>query len=298
MTLRPPPWPRRPPTPTPASMALTIAGYLTVAGPGAIALTTLATRLLPTTPAPVQFLGAALAGELLLGGALLALVASAGWWPHAALATTRPQLRAALRTHLGWLAVLLVGARIAAVIAHLAAGPSGHPSVDQTPLPVLVGLVTTTMALVAFAEELLFRGLLLSALLARWGPSRRGAYQATITTSVVFGACHLLTRAPLGMVMAQVAGAAVLGLLWAAVRLRSGSIWVGALLHWLLNTTAILALLGSAHGWWLGPSATRPSWTLLLGLVVLTLLGLSMIEDHCKTLQPNHDQQPQAATSR
>jgi membrane protease YdiL (CAAX protease family) len=313
MTLRAPAWPRRPaglpPTPTLTGMALAIGAYLAVAGPGAVALFASAKRLLPTAPTPVQFFGSALAGELLLGGALLALVAVAGWWPHAALATTRAQLRAAthaqlravtharlraaLATVFGWLAVLVMGTQIVAVIVHLASGPSGHASVDQTPLPVLVGLVAIAMALVAFVEELLFRGLLLSALLARWGQGRRGIYQATITSSVIFGACHLISRAPLGMAVVQVSVAAVMGLVWAAVRLRSGSIWVGVVLHWLLNTAAILALLGLARG----PSTTRPSWTLLVVLVLFTLLGLSMIESHCKALQPNHDQQPRAATS-
>ncbi len=50
----------------------------------------------------------------------------------------------------------------------------------------------------ALAEELLFRGLLLGALLGRLGTSRRGIYQATIATSVTFGqpTCSAPARSP------------------------------------------------------------------------------------------------------
>lgn len=93
-----------------------------------------------------------------------------------------------------------------------------------------------SVLLVPFVEELLFRGVLLSALLER-GPAdpevRRR--RAVIVSSVVFGLFHVDPHI--------IPATAVLGAVAAILRLRSGSLWPAVTLHGLNNAvaTAILA---------------------------------------------------------
>jgi membrane protease YdiL (CAAX protease family) len=184
------------------------------------------------------------------------------------------------------------------VIVRLAGVIEQRPR-EEHPLAILAALVAIAvveMALTAIAEELLFRGLLLNALLAAWGTTRRGIYPAALTTSVVWGAVHLLNAGPISQLLTNASSIASIGLILAALRLQTGSIWVGVALHWLNNVTGVLALLGSASGWWIKTPATVSSWTQLGVSALLALGGLALIESHCRSLQaqPRHTQQATA----
>jgi len=261
----------------------TLAGFLLAAGPGAVALTTAVRRLLPSAGAPLQALAAALGGELVLCGALAVVVATRGWWQQAGVATTWPRLAAGLGW-LGWLVpLLLLLVRIAVLAAHLHGATAPPAGVPQGTLLLLVGLLVAATAATAVAEEVLFRGLVLGVLLAAWGTSRRGVYPAAVATSGLFGLAHLLVGGPLATVLLHVCVAAAIGLVWAGVRLRTGSVWVGVVLHWLLDVTALLTLLGSASAWWLGIPATHPSVGLAVVLLLLVVGGLELIESACRS---------------
>jgi len=278
-------WRRQDPNMT--TMSCVLVGWLLVAEFGGAAANTLVITLLPTALVPLQSLTATLTVELVLCAALLALIATQQWWQHASLTTTRTQLAAGLRFGLGWLLSGLLLVRLGMVIVRLA-GVLDRRTGEEHPLSMLVALVAVAvveMALTAFAEELLFRGLVFNTLLAVWGNTRRGIYRAAITSSAIFGAVHLLNGGPVSQLLIYVSFMATVGLVLAGLRLRTGSIWVGVVLHWVNNVTAVLALVGSVSGWWLRTPGMAPSWMLLGVLVVTTLVGLALIESHCQSLQ-------------
>ena len=91
----------------------------------------------------------------------------------------------------------------------------------------LVWMLVCLALLPALAEELLFRGLLLGRLKARWGPA-----VALTLSSLLFGAAHLD--------LAQGLAAAVLGFFLGGLRLRTGSVHASILCHASNNGIAIL----------------------------------------------------------
>jgi uncharacterized protein len=103
-------------------------------------------------------------------------------------------------------------------------------------LPVLVSevsgslLVTAVMLslLVGFAEEGMFRGLIVRSLLPR------GIWPSVLFSALFFACAHLTNLIggfSWGYVSVQVLLAFGMGILFAAIRLRTGSIWPGLLLH-------------------------------------------------------------------
>ena len=93
----------------------------------------------------------------------------------------------------------------------------------------------------AFGEELLFRGVIF-ALLARLLP-----WQALLVNAVLFGAMHLIHGVMDGDWLAAMHQALVTtagGLLFVAVRHRTGSLWCAIALHMLVNLSIIFSGLG------------------------------------------------------
>jgi len=122
------------------------------------------------------------------------------------------------------LILVATGARESSVLARvdgLLARASGTESVEAV----------LAMALApALAEEIFFRGALLSLLSQRLGPG-----WGLLLSSLLFGLLH--------MDPAQGGAAAVLGLYLGALTLRTGSIHAAILCHGLNNLMAILAAL-------------------------------------------------------
>lgn len=307
MTLRSPAWPR--PLQTlwlawrrrdlnPITASCVIVGWLLLAVFGATPAHTLVVRLLPTALAALQYLLAALAVELVAAAGLLALVATRRWWQPAALTTTRSQLAAGFRLF-GWLVPGLLLARLGMVIIRLASVIEHRTPREEHPLAILaavVAIAVVEMALTAIAEELLFRGLVFNALLAAWGTTRRGIYLAALTTSAVWGAVHLLNPGAISQLLLNASFIASMGLILAALRLRTGSIWAGVAFHWVNNVAGVLAVMGSVSGWWIKTPAMTSSWMQLGMSVLVALGGLWLIEFHCRSLedQPCRDQQATA----
>jgi len=76
-------------------------------------------------------------------------------------------------------------------------------------------------------EELLFRGLILGGLLRRYKPAK-----AIIWSAVIFGIAHLN---PWQFIAAFIIGCAIGWLFW-----KTGSIWIGIILHFVNNSTSFL----------------------------------------------------------
>lgn len=103
----------------------------------------------------------------------------------------------------------------------------------QTPLGMRVALVLVVISVGPLMEELLFRGVLLSALLQRWS-----VWPSVLTTSALFAVAHLSGLQFHWYAMPQLF---VLALLLAWLRLRSGSIWPAVVAHGTNNMLAVVA---------------------------------------------------------
>ncbi len=126
-----------------------------------------------------------------------------------------------------------------------------------------------SMISVGIFEEVLFRGLLLGTISR--APIGRTALRAALVSSLIFGVVHLvnLPREGLGPTIAQIAYAALIGVFFAAVRIRSGSLIAVIVLHALLDGCFYLGSdvfdrAGAAQG----PGIVASAVTVLIGLVL------------------------------
>ena len=123
-------------------------------------------------------------------------------------------------------------------VPYLAMGvnPGARDSVSGEALMQLVN---------AFGEELLFRGVIF-ALLVRLAP-----WKSILLSGVLFGAMHLIHGVMDGDWAAathQAMVTSVAGLMFAAVRHRTGSLWCAVALHMLLNLSIIFSNIETALG--------------------------------------------------
>lgn len=188
---------------------------------------------------------------------LLATVLVMRWWREVGLAQG-PQ-RGTLKVIWPWLLFLALFA-----VSALGAG--------MPPATVTLFILANTM-LVGWSEEVMFRGIILRGLF-RSG----GIWVAILGSSALFGAIHVLNVFLTGDLRGAViqAGAAFLsGVFLAAVRLRTGSLWTGIVLHglWDAGTFFIAAGGAAAAGAAAGPTAFGDYGSIVMSLP-LFLLGL------------------------
>lgn len=166
-----------------------------------------------------------------------------------------------------WGAPALVVAALALAASLSSAGaPSGPVAANG---PGTVAVFTLSMVSVGVFEEGTFRGLLLDRLDGTTG----GPVAAAAVSSVVFGLAHGVNAWRLGVpaTVVQVAYAALIGLFFAAVRLRSGSLLAVIALHAVLDWCFYLVSDAYAH-----PMATpaSPIRQAVVPLVLALLLAL------------------------
>jgi membrane protease YdiL (CAAX protease family) len=121
-------------------------------------------------------------------------------------------------------------------------------------------------------EEILFRGMVLYALVSVWGTTRGGVLQAAAISSLLFALAHSVNAiaGDPSEVPGQMAIALLEGIWWAAIVLRWGSLWPTVFIHsvtnWALQTKALA--LPDYHG-----TASSYALATLLGLP-LAVLGV------------------------
>jgi membrane protease YdiL (CAAX protease family) len=95
-------------------------------------------------------------------------------------------------------------------------------------------------------EESMVRGLVLTAMLISWGGDKKGQVKAVLLSSSIFGIIHLfnLIIRPPQVVLFQVVGVVIPGILYASILLAQGSIWPAILLHWATNAAVNIKLIG------------------------------------------------------
>lgn len=133
------------------------------------------------------------------------------------------------------------------------------------PAPLMIWVLINTL-FVGFSEELMFRGVMLRSFRRRFS-----IWPAVIITSLAFGAVHSLnifTTGEVAQSLIQSCAAALSGLIFIALRLRTGSIWPPMLLHGLWDF-ATFTLGASAQGG--PPDATAPSTMMMFFPILLVL---------------------------
>lgn len=121
-------------------------------------------------------------------------------------------------------------------------------------------------------EEILFRGVVLYALVSAWGTTRRGVLQAVVISSLLFGAIHSINAiaGDPSEIPGQIGIALLEGIWWAAIVLRWRSVWPTVLIHVVTNWALQTKALGfeDYHG-----AANSYALAILLGLP-LAVLGV------------------------
>ena len=120
----------------------------------------------------------------------------------------------------------------------------GNPDVTWRPWYVILYFLITNIC-VGIREECIYRATLQNIIAKKYTNSVKGIWITVIFSSLFFGLCHI-SNVFFGMeplsVLTQVISAAFLGLLYGAIYLRSGNIWVLIVLH---SVTDIVGLAGS-----------------------------------------------------
>jgi sodium transport system permease protein len=140
--------------------------------------------------------------------------------------------------------------------------------VQADSLPRLLWLLVLIALTPAICEEAVFRGVLLAGTRTRMAP-----WRVVLLNGLVFGAFHLSFYTAFRLLPT-----AWLGILLAWVVLRTRSIWLGALMHFVNNGSVVVM---AASPWILerfsDPTEPPPLWLLVPAFVSL-LAGLSLVE--------------------
>ncbi len=200
-------------------------------------------------------------GAVFAAAFLVVLVAFCRWGD---LGLNRPIALGALLRLLWLPLVYLLVFLVLAVTLAAVAGP---------PPPATAGFLLLNTGSAAISEELMFRGVLFSALRTKLRP-----IWAIAITTVLFGLVHLLNFSVFGTLAGvQAVAAAMSGLLFVAIRIRTGSLFPAMVFHGLWDfSLATIAERGLALAKTAGTTASGLSGagdiSLAMMLVPLALL--------------------------
>lgn len=138
------------------------------------------------------------------------------------------------------------------------------------PADAVSGLKIPTVFINVVFEEVLFRGIILYALVRVWGVTQKGFYRAVFVSALLFSVIHALNAIAENPseVPGQMAIALFEGVWWAAIVLQWGSVWPVVFIHgvtnWVLQTKAL------SYADYRG-SASSYTLAVLLGLPLVAL---------------------------
>lgn len=218
-----------------------------------------------------------LIGEGLAALLVLAIVLALGWWRTVGLAG--PLARGTLK--LAWFPALVI------VVLFMLQAQQSQFEFDAKWLSIAV----PNVFLVGFFEEVLTRGLVLLPLLVAWRSRPNGVLRAVMVSSLLFGLAHLINLfngAELGTTLVQVGYAFGFGVGFAALLLRTNTIWLGIVLHALVDANGIWFGPSSGDGSGTGDGGTSIAPLLLVGLPLL-VYGLVLLRKRKSSDQPTED---------
>jgi membrane protease YdiL (CAAX protease family) len=160
-------------------------------------------------------------------------------------------------------------------------GLARHPEAGATVVSLSAG---------ALSEEILCRGLVLYALVRVWGTSRGGTIGSAVVASLLFAVLHLTHVFTYGVSFSSASlltvQTFVVAIWWAALVVRSGSIWPAVFAHFVVNMVVALQqltmpMIGDAsvvHGRLL-------VFSLLLGVLGIWMLARASLRSHLPEAQ-------------
>ncbi|PKM69411.1 MAG: CPBP family intramembrane metalloprotease, partial [Firmicutes bacterium HGW-Firmicutes-18] len=141
--------------------------------------------------------------------------------------------------------------------------------------PVLIVLYTLLYISVGFVEEILFRGVMMTVMVQKWGTTRKGIYKAVIVSSILFGLLHLVNfamgRYSLLAAVTQTGYALFFGVFFGACMLRNNSIWPVIFGHTLFD------FFGALNAIAVGGTFTRSRETTAQNALVSILFTLPLL---------------------
>lgn len=108
--------------------------------------------------------------------------------------------------------------------------------------PHMIGTALIIALGAGFSEEYVFRGLFLKLAFQDGIRSSKQVLEGVFLSALFFGLAHLgnLTHQPLDATLFQVYYASAIGIFFAAIYLRTGSLWWTIVLHFLVDFTSVL----------------------------------------------------------
>ena len=140
-----------------------------------------------------------------------------------------------------WLAFLFYGFLLLFVVGMKFANPA---TLWKSELEIFYGIFF--LLGIGIREEILFRGVITNAIARKYGSTTKGLWITVLSAGAIFGAWHLsnvFTGSSFKGALIQSIGAVGAGVLFCAIYLRGGSIWVVALLHSLRDTAGLVDVL-------------------------------------------------------
>jgi membrane protease YdiL (CAAX protease family) len=223
-------------------------------------------------------------GQGLCGLILIALISSLGLFKYAGF--TKPKQWRQL--WLGWPVLLLS-------IINGWSFFSGTMTID-TARPRLIILYVLLFLSTGLFEEILFRGVVLTVMLQKWGNNKKGIYQSVIISNLIFGLVHIINffmgRYSLLAAIVQTGYAQFVGVFFAACLLRNNSIWPVIFLHAVFNMCGNLNEVASGGNFDFG-RVFQPTWGDALSSIIIMLpiliYGLFILRKVQVVNQPSND---------
>lgn len=147
-------------------------------------------------------------------------------------------------------------------------------SAGTAPPASVIGFLSVNTLLVGLSEEAMFRCVLLSGL-----RTRMGLRPAVAISTVVFGVVHVLNVFLIGdivLAVAQACAAMASGVMLAAIRIRTGSLWPAVGYHAIWDFATFLAFLAHVpglEGATGAPTADMPIWAPVLPVLLILPIG-------------------------
>ena len=110
--------------------------------------------------------------------------------------------------------------------------------------PIQIIVFILTMILIGCAEEFLFRGVITNLILKKYGTDRAGIWYTAIISGIIFGFAHIfnaLSGIRFSAVLIQIVMACMIGMVYAAIYIRTRNIWEMVFLHALNNFVALFS---------------------------------------------------------
>lgn len=104
----------------------------------------------------------------------------------------------------------------------------------------LIAAYVGCMVCVGIAEEFIFRGVIATLFLEKFGTDKKGVWKAVVISGILFGLAHIsniFSSSAMG-VFVQVVIASMMGMVIAAIYFRTGCIWVTVFLHAFIDISA------------------------------------------------------------